>query len=90
MNPKFYNKDGSLTRYSLACGYIEKRGTDEAYVTLEQISSNGALVVRLGGRWLREWVYTGPSLMSARYWFRKVDLAERARIARENHGGLKN
>ena len=23
--PKFYNKDGSLTRYSFACGYVERK-----------------------------------------------------------------
>lgn len=23
--PKFYNKDGSLTRYSFACGYVEQK-----------------------------------------------------------------
>ena len=42
MKPKFYNKDGSLTRYALACGYIEhgRCGT-----RLAQICSNGVLIV---------------------------------------------
>jgi hypothetical protein len=26
MPPKFYNKDGSLTRYSFSCGYVETKG----------------------------------------------------------------
>jgi len=25
MNPKFYNKNGTLTAYALACGYVETR-----------------------------------------------------------------
>jgi hypothetical protein len=25
--PKFYNKDGTLTAYSFACGYIERKET---------------------------------------------------------------
>lgn len=26
MDPKFYNKSGSLTTYSFACGYVEAKG----------------------------------------------------------------
>ena len=26
MTPVFYNKDGSLTAYALACGYLEQKG----------------------------------------------------------------
>src|ERR1039457_3334405 len=29
--PKFYNKDGSLTKFSLQCGYIEKKGHAQLY-----------------------------------------------------------
>lgn len=29
MKTKFYNKDGSLTAYAFACGYIEKTDIDE-------------------------------------------------------------
>ena len=25
-DPKFHNRDGSLTRYALACGYVQQRG----------------------------------------------------------------
>jgi hypothetical protein len=89
MDPVFKNKDGTLTRYALACGYIEKRGTDEAYVTLEQFSSNGALRVHVGGRWAREDIYVGPNLKSARWWFRHANAEARNNTWREraNPGG---
>ena len=31
---KFYNKDGSLNGYSLACGYIEKHDKNDIAITL--------------------------------------------------------
>ena len=31
---KFYNKDGSLNLYSLACGYIEKHDKNDIAITL--------------------------------------------------------
>lgn len=31
MDPKFYNKDGSLNRYALSCGYVEKKGSAQLY-----------------------------------------------------------
>lgn len=35
MNPKFYNKDGSLTRYAFKCGYIQEKGSkDGIYVSM--------------------------------------------------------
>lgn len=41
--PKFYNKDDSLTLYSLSCGYIEKtsveHGKDYICLTLEKDSA---------------------------------------------------
>ena len=33
-NSKFYNKDGSLNLYSLACGYIEKHDKNDIAITL--------------------------------------------------------
>jgi hypothetical protein len=74
MNSKFYTKRGELTRYALACGYIEKRGTDEAYAKLEQICSNGTLRVIVGGRWYRgDWLYHGTNLTDARKIFKNCD-----------------
>ena len=41
--PKFYNKNDTLTMYSLSCGYIEKEsvehGTDYIQLTLEKDSA---------------------------------------------------
>lgn len=85
----FHTKAGWLTRYGLACGYIEKRGTDESYIVLEQISSNGTLGVQVSGKWYRGISsYTGPDLKTARRVFRKTDhkamneAAEREYMAR--------
>ena len=68
MKPVFYTKAGQLTRYALACGYIERRGPkNERSVTLEQICSNGALrVVAHHGDGIHREVYLGPSLKNAR------------------------
>ena len=35
MDPLFYLKDGSLTRYALSCGYVEKKGFAQLYRELE-------------------------------------------------------
>ena len=35
-NPKFYNKDLSLTEYSFACGYIEEVDNTHIDITLER------------------------------------------------------
>jgi hypothetical protein len=71
--PQTHTKSGRLTRYGLACGYIEHRGSHDAYVKLEQLSSNGTLRVHVGGRYVHEDVYTGPNLVAAREWFDSVD-----------------
>lgn len=34
-SPKFKNKDGSLTAYSFACGYLEMKKTSLGYAILE-------------------------------------------------------
>ncbi len=66
MSPKFYTKSGRLTRYALACGYVEKKGDDEAGAVMEQLCSNGVLRVMQRGRWGRKELYCGPSLWAAR------------------------
>lgn len=80
MKNSFYNRNGSLTRYALACGYVETFGDDERGVRLEQFSSNGALRVIQDGRWHREVLYLGPSLGAARRAFER----ERTAIRRDN------
>ena len=66
MTQPFYTARGRLTRYGLACGYVERKGNDEAGVVLEQICSNGALRVMQRGRWGRKELYCGQSLHDAR------------------------
>lgn len=42
MKPKFYNKKGQLTRYALACGYIER--IDKNNIILELWTEGGPLI----------------------------------------------
>ena len=42
--PKFRNKDGSLTAYSFACGYIEERNDCQLY-------KDGCWHVKGRGKW---------------------------------------
>lgn len=72
--PIFHTKRGDLTRYALACGYTQMRGTNEAYVRLEQISSNGTLRVFASGRHVRKEIYCGQSLRDARRALKGFDL----------------
>lgn len=49
MDPKFYNKNGSLTRYALSCGYVEKKGDVQLYrehncYHIVMLGSNGEVV----------------------------------------------
>lgn len=59
-NRKFYTKRGFLTRYALACGYVDRRGNG---ARLEQVSSNGSLRVYGPGG---PCAYIGYSLAAAR------------------------
>jgi hypothetical protein len=36
MNTKFHNKDGTITGYSFACGYVEKYGSDIPRATISR------------------------------------------------------
>lgn len=33
-SPKFYNSNGTLTKYALFCGYVEKEETEKEYKTM--------------------------------------------------------
>jgi hypothetical protein len=85
--PVFYTKRNRLTRYALACGYIERGGTgDEAYKKLEQISSNGTLRVIVGGRYYRgPEFYLGSNLTQARKVFDNLNAEEINHAAMENY-----
>lgn len=75
-------KKGRLTRYGLACGYIEKRGTDEANIRLEQICSSGTLRVIASGRWVRASIYCGRDLAAARKAYDSFHLGTAERYAK--------
>jgi len=36
MRTQFYNRDGSLSRYALACGYVERSERENVIVTMYQ------------------------------------------------------
>jgi len=54
MDPVFYNKDGSLTKYALACGYVQKKGNRQLY----QEHTCYHVIVELEGKFLRESTYS--------------------------------
>ena len=83
---QFYTKRGFLTRYALACGYVEIRGNDESGVRLEQISSNGTLRVVGTGRWIRgELDYFTMNLTEARKRFMSVDHVAKSKEIAAKH-----
>lgn len=71
--PKFHNKNGTLTAYAFACGYIEKRtlATDGGEATLYRDGACWHVQARddARGRFLWECFDT---LTPARAFFRKV------------------
>ena len=79
---RFHNKDGSLTRYALSCGYLEAKtwpkgsriSEAEAYATLEQFAATNILRVFVSGRYARFDVYTGTDLKAARKALRALNL----------------
>lgn len=87
-NAKFYNRDGSLTRYALACGYRERFEVSncEGWIHVELWEEHGALHVRrydsLTGR--REWS-TYHALKKARRAYR---LLVRRTLATDSPTGL--
>ena len=68
MKPKFYNKNGTLTAYALACGYIEELGEWQLY-------RDGCFHVRKSGFYLGngsvEW-HTFSTLTEARQALKKL------------------
>lgn len=73
-DPKFYNKNGSLTRYSFACGYIMEHKIPGYEITMWQ--EHGAYHVRAtqqNGTWWQRifWdVFDGDELTKARKRYR--------------------
>lgn len=65
MDPIFYNKDGSLTRYALACGYVQRKGNTQLYREHECYH----VVAEVGTKFLRQSTW---SLTEARKFFRQL------------------
>ena len=74
MAPALKTKRGNITRYGFACGYMETRWLRDHlhYVRIEQICSNGALLVRVSGPNDRRDLYAGTSLSLARKAFNSI------------------
>ncbi len=84
-NRKFYTARGFLTRYALACGYVDRRGTDESGASLEQISDD-LLRVAGDGRWIREEATSyHTSLTEARRAFMALDHVSLSAQLRDAH-----
>jgi len=64
-DPIFYNKDGSLTKYALLCGYVQKKGNRQLY----QEHTCYHVIVEVDGKFLRESTH---SLTEARKAYRRM------------------
>ena len=81
-NPKFYTKNGQLTRYGLACGYIERHESNSQRVTL-WLEHNAWHVLAhdfLHGRLFWE---SHPTLTEARRLFSKTRTAMKRKGVRQ-------
>jgi hypothetical protein len=65
MDPIFYNKDGSLTKYALLCGYVQKKGNTQLY----QEHTCYHVVAEVDGKFRRQSTH---SLTEARKFFRTL------------------
>lgn len=71
--PKFYNFDGSLTKYALACGYCEKEGKGENRKTLYQEHCTYHVTSTINGK--IEWfAFDKNELTKARKKFKSISL----------------
>ena len=75
MEPKFYNKDGQLSRYGLACGYVQK--TEKNGKWKDMYMEHSHFHVRTGndGEKFSVWeVFSGDELTKARKFYRSIKL----------------
>lgn len=71
-DPKFYNSDGSLTGYALACGYVEK---DETETTTKQLyREHNVYHVRHGAKGTQLQWETFDTLKEARKRYNSIKL----------------
>ena len=75
MEPKFYNKNGTLTKYALFCGYVEKKKTvnqwEELYI------EHNCIHVRAGiqGEQYNVWEsFESSQLFQARKFYNSIKL----------------
>lgn len=73
----FYNKDGTLTRYALSCGYLEKYSRNDDVVTLEMLGQGFHVRGFIDDT---RFAYCGPSLTEARKLYRQY----KSRIRQRN------
>lgn len=77
MEQKFYNKNGTLTRYGLACGYVEKRvsaKTKNWKQLYMEHSSFHVMAGNVGEKWSIWEVFSGDELSKARKLFNSIDV----------------
>lgn len=81
---RFHNKDGSLTRYAFACGYVQRETIGNVEVSLYQ---DGCWHVRywLGGT--RHWD-TFDRLYKARKRYREVCAVLKRKVSRLSNTGV--
>lgn len=77
MEPKFYNKNGTLTRYGLACGYVEKKESVKTGNRKQLYMEHSHFHVTAGEKGEKNsiWeVFTGDELTKARKFYNSIDI----------------
>ena len=75
MEPKFYNKNGELSRYGFACGYVEKR--EKGNMKKEMYMEHSHFHVRMGknGEPTFLWqVFSNDELTKARKFYHSIKI----------------
>jgi hypothetical protein len=74
-DPKFYNQNGTLTAYSFACGYVEKKESETHTKQLYMEHSHYHVRAGKKNEYLNTWeVFNADELTKARKFFNSINL----------------
>ena len=75
MEPKFYNKDGQLSRYGLACGYVQRTEKEGSYKEMYMEHSHFHVKSGKISEKFSVWeVFCNDELTKARKFYRSIKL----------------
>ena len=74
--PKFYNKDGSLTRYSFKCGYVQREEHEGEYKEMYmEYNHYHVKSGPIGAKWII-WECFDQELTKARNFYKSISLKD--------------